>query len=145
MKGQFNIEYMISLVIFITVIIYLSVEISNVIPQHHQNNIENRMYNDALRASEILIKDDINGLVFSPYNFSSSKIIDFNNSCNNDYENLKRNITLSGRDFQLKVYVNSTFNFICGMTHIPQGINVVSLKRNGVTNGEITNIELIVW
>ena len=136
---------MISLVIFITVIIYLSVEISDVIPQHHQSNIENRIYNNAMRASEILIKDDVNGLVFSPYNFSLSKMINFNNSCNNDYENLKRNISLSGRDFQLKMYVNNTFNFICGMKHIPQGISTVSLMRNGLTNGEITSIELIVW
>jgi len=145
MKGQFNIEYLFSLVVFVLVIVYLSVEISNVIPQYHQKNIENRLYNDALRASEILIKDETNGLVFSPYNLSPSKIIAFNASCNNNYENLKRNISLSARDFQITVDVNSSFRFTCGNEYIPQGLNVVDLKRNGITDNQVTTIDLRVW
>lgn len=145
MKGQFNVEYLFSLIVFILVLLYLSAQISNVVPQYHQKSIENRLYNDAFRASEILIKDSNNGLVFSPYNFSATKLMNFKNRCNNDYENLKKDIGLEDRDFQINIYVNSSLNYVCGMGHIPEGVASATLNRYGVTNGEITKVKLMVW
>jgi len=145
LKGQFNVEYMFSLVVFILVVIYLSAQISNTIPQYHQKSIETLLYNDAFVATEILIKDPNNGFAFSPYNLSATKIISFENYCKTNYEDTKKKINLVDREFQLLVYVNSTLNFVCGMTHIPEGISSVNLERYGITDGQITKVNIMVW
>ena len=145
LKGQFNVEYMFSLIVFIMVVIYISTQVSTVIPRYHQKAIENLLYNDAYTSSEILVKDQNNGFSYSPYNLSATKIIWFKNYCNSNYEYAKKRIGLANRDFQLHVYVNSTLNYTCGMPHVPEGVPSVEIERYGVTDGQITKIDLTVW
>lgn len=145
MKGQFNIEYLFSLAVFIMVVIYLSVQISNVVPQHHQTNLENRLYAGAFRTSDILVKDPEIGLAYGPYNLSATKIINFRDSCRNNYEATRRNLTIGKRDFQIIVNVNSTLNFICGMNRTPKGASVINIKRYAITNEDPTEINVKVW
>lgn len=145
MKGQFNIEYLFSLAVFIMVVIYLSVQISNVIPQHHQTNLENRLYAEALRSSDILIKDSENGLAYRPYNLSVNKIINFKHSCRNDYKGTGEDLTIGKRDFQIVVDVNSTLNFVCGMNRTPKGGSLANIKRYAITNGDPTEINIKIW
>ncbi|MCD6367701.1 MAG: hypothetical protein J7L45_01305 [Candidatus Aenigmarchaeota archaeon] len=145
LKGQFNIEYMFSLIVFIMVVLYISTQVSNVIPIHHQDSIENLLYNDAAKASEILIKDPVNGFAYSPYNLSATKMLIFKTVCDNNYEDAKKIINLHNRDFQLSVELNNTINYTCGMDHVPEGVASVEVKRYGVTDNQITKIDLKVW
>jgi len=133
LKGQFNIEYIFSLIIFISVVTYISIEAANTIPQYHQRSLENRLYAETFMISDILLKDSRDGLAISPYELNSTKMIEFNKTCTTDYNVIKGELNLEKeRDFQLMVFVNNSFNFVCGMKNIPSGITVILHKAIGL-------------
>jgi len=149
LKGQFNIEYLFSLVIFISVVIYLSIQIVNAIPQYHQKSIEDRLYSSSFRISELLIKDSKIGFAIEPYKLNSTKMKEFNNSCVLNYEKIKEDFDLKKkRDFQITVFVNNSFKFSCGLSSIPSRnstVTLINIDRYASTDNQPTKINFKLW
>ncbi|MCK4634556.1 MAG: hypothetical protein KAT37_01660 [Candidatus Aenigmarchaeota archaeon] len=155
MKGQSSIEYIVAMVIFVIFTIYISFQVANSIPYYHTNSLNNRLHSDCFRITENMLKDSKleYGFAKEPYDLNYTKLYEFNETCNEDptdfenvYKKIKDNMTLEmERDFQLRVYVNNTFNFICGRKYIPSHLIVASIERYAVTNGQPTSIKINVW
>ena len=147
MKGQANIEYIAAMIIFVIIVIYISFQASNTIPYYHTNSLKNRLYSKCFSLSEKLIKDSELGFAEKPYQLNSTKLKEFNQSCISDYENILKNVFKleSKRDFQLRVYVNSSFHFVCGRKYIPTQLIVSKVERYAVTDGQVTAITLNLW
>ena len=147
MKGQANIEYIAAMIIFIIIVIYISFQASGNIPLYHANSMKNRLYGKCFSLSERLIKDSALGFAKEPYVLNSTKLKEFNQSCESDYENVLENFFKleSRRDFQLRVHVNNSFNFTCGRKYIPTHIVLAEIERYAVTDNQITAISLTLW
>jgi len=149
LKGQFNIEYLFSLVIFISVVVYLSIQVVNAIPQYHQRSIEDRLYSDSFRITELLIKDSKIGFAVEPYKLNSTKMKEFNGSCISNYEKIKEEFDLENtRDFQLTVFVNSSFKISCGLSGIPSrnsSVTLINIDRYASTDNQPTKINFKLW
>ncbi len=151
MKGQGNIEYIVSMVIFVIIVIYISFQVANNIPFYHSNSVENRLKSNCIRITETMIKntDSNYGFAEKPYELNDTKIYLFGQMCSVDsnYENvLSDYFKLSNTsDFQLSVEVNSTLNFICGVDFLPTQSVSTSMERYATTDGQTTKIKLTLW
>ncbi|MFP4046089.1 MAG: hypothetical protein ACLFS3_03445, partial [Candidatus Aenigmatarchaeota archaeon] len=55
-KGQFSLEYLIAFLLFATVIVYLSFQMSNGLPQMHMQSERNKKLSQAYGITDDLIK-----------------------------------------------------------------------------------------
>ena len=155
MKGQSNIEYIVAMVIFVIFVIYISFQVAGIIPHYHTNSLNNRLHSDCFRITEEMLKDSemIYGFAKEPYDLNYTKIYEFNKTCNGNppnfetiYNNIKDSMALEPeRDFQLRVNIKDTLDFICGRSYVATHLTVVSVERYAITNRNSTSIKLTVW
>jgi|GEM_PF-2908427 len=155
MKGQSQLEYIVAMVIFVTITIFVTLQIAKSVPYYHTNSLENRLNNDCLRISENMIKDSklMYGFAKRPYELNYTKLYEFNDTCDDisNYDQIKNNMSLEAeRDFQLKVQVQDSsgstiFSFVCGRKYVPSQSIVATVERHAITDGNSTKIILNVW
>ena len=124
MKAQISIEYIISVIVFILFATYIFFRVI-VYPAGYINEIKTqRLKSEAYQISELLVNDpgeplDWNikpdneririGLSDSNQNktnfLSMNKIAEFNDTCNTNYDEIKR---LIGTDYQFSIFLSSS-------------------------------------
>lgn len=158
-RGQFNIEYLVALVIFISIIIFLSIQLAQAVPEFHADSVSNRLRAQTFRISDTLMKTpgqpqrwelsnaSAFGFAERPYLINTTKLASFNTTCLQDYTGTKRTLGLDPRsDFQMRVLVNGTSAVDCGQKRVPLEAVQMVLRRTGYTNvGELVEMTFAVW
>jgi hypothetical protein len=145
-KGQFNVEYLTGLLVFIAFTIYLVFQVGNIIPGYHTQSVMNTLREEAFRVTEVMIKGEGEAwsLGSKPYELESSKVNTFLTECNNNYENKKRELDLSLINNFYFDYEPCSGTCSCGK-RIPSGTDSVSLERNVVVDGNLGRIRFVLW
>lgn len=161
-KGQFSIEYLVAFLLFSSVLIYLSFQVSGVLPKLSGQSRRDILLSKAYRVTGGLIKNpgsptDWNytgkaeryGLAVEPYELSLDKINEFGNSCNGSYRDVKRKLGLNRSDFSVAMYnmSSSAQNEImsCGQ-RIPEGVSTENIDRYSVLeNGDTVRMVFNIW
>lgn len=158
-KGQFNIEYLVALIIFISIIVFLSVQLAQAVPQFHTDSISNRLQAQAFRVSDTLVKTPgeparweqtsarVYGFAEAPYVINTTKLSTFNTQCLSDYAETKNTLGLAAvADFQMRVLVNGTTFVDCGQRRVPLEAIQIIIRRTAFTpNGEPVELFFQVW
>lgn len=159
-KGQVNIYFVISTVLFISLSIYLIYMIISFYPVHSKDIYSDILYSKAYSVSELLIKDkgypenwDENnfervGLASRPYSLDSTKIIEFENICNSTadptkIQKLRNSFGLESENLVVEInYLNNTNVMKCE----PAGKKIgttARIKRIATLNNKF--LEVIVY
>ncbi|QQG39780.1 MAG: hypothetical protein HYS81_05465 [Candidatus Aenigmatarchaeota archaeon] len=158
-KGQFNIEYIVALIIFISIIVFLSIQLAQAVPKFHGDSVTNRLQAQAFRVTDDLIKTpgepqrwesasaQAFGFAERPYLINATKLAAFNTTCLADYEGTKNTLGLSLQsDFQMRVLVNGTSAIDCGQRRVPLAATQLVVRRTAYTPaGEIVDMTFQVW
>ena len=159
MKGQVNIHFIISTVLFVSLSIYLVYLIIDFYPTHSKNIKSDILYSKAYSISELLIKDkgypenwnennfERIGLASEPYSLNSTKIIEFEKICNSTnltkIQKLRDSFGLGNYNFVVEInYLNDTNVMKCE----PAGRKIgkeVEIKRIATLNKNF--VEVIVY
>ena len=68
MKGQSNMEYIVALIVFVTITIYISFQLAAIFPQYHAKSFSNKITGECYRLSDTMIKDSR-----TPYGFAKEQ------------------------------------------------------------------------
>jgi hypothetical protein len=146
MKGQFTIDYIMSLIIFIIFVIYLILQITQIVPAYLYEVTNQRLKSEAFQISEILVNDpgepigwsmsqlpDRIGLSNQTQNktnlMSMNKISDLYTICQSGYDSVKTKLDTEN---QIAIYVNKTDGtelLKCEPPSPPSNLVKVSIKR----------------
>jgi len=146
MKGQFTIDYIMSLIIFIIFVIYLILQITQIVPAYLYEVTNQRLKSEAFQISEILVNDpgepigwsmsqlpDRIGLSDQTQNktnlMSMNKISDLHTICQSGYDSVKTKLDTEN---QIAIYVNKTDGtelLKCKPPSPPSNLVKVSIKR----------------
>lgn len=162
-RGQMSLEYLVAFLLFTSVLIYLSFQVSDVLPKLEAQSRKDILISKASRVTGSLIKNPGNptnwngsgveadryGLAVEPYKLSLDKITDFNTSCNGNYSYTNEKLGLNSSDFMLIVYnmsSNSEREIIrCGQ-RVPEGVSTGSIDRYScLENGNIVRMVFKIW
>lgn len=163
MKGQINVQYIIALAVFIGIIWFLTFQVTRTIPEFKMESEKNILNSKAYRLTELMVKSEgapknwtlsnveSIGLVKSENVLNTSKVNEFENMCNNKYDNLRDIFQSSNNDntlsdFHVTIENINNDRVDCGR-RIPDtaSVSVVSIKRRVIYRGFRGTLELIVW
>lgn len=158
-KGQFNIEYLVALIIFVSIIIFLSSQLAQAVPQFHTSSMSNRLQAQAFRISDTLVKTpgepqrweltnaSVFGFAESAYLINTTKLAAFNTACLGDYEKTKNTLGFDRQaDFKITAIVNGTFAIDCGQKRTPLEAVQTVIRRTGYTSaGGLVELIFTVW
>ncbi len=159
-KGQVNIYFIVSTILFISLSVYLISIIAGTYPAHQNDIYSDVLYSKAYSVSELLIKDrgypenwDENnferiGLASEPYSLNSTKIIEFKKICNSTtnltkIKKLRDSFGLGNDNLIVEInYLNNTNVMKCN----PAGKKVgttAHIRRIAILNNKFA--EVIVY
>lgn len=150
-KGQFTVEYLIAFIAFALIILYVSFQMASVLPEAFMSSASNKRTSAANRVNNVLVKTGngtIYGLARKPYSLNLTKLQDFNQACNNDYETVKEKLSLEDYAGMRITVVSNTNDYIqCGKDRIPSGISFGRARSYAYlpAREEITRLEVYVW
>ena len=158
-KGQFNIEYLVALLIFISIIIFLSIQLAQAVPEFHADSVSNRVLAQGYRVTDNLLKTpgqpqrwetssaSAFGFAERPYLINETKLSAFNSGCIGDYTGTKNTLGLDTRsDFRISALLNGTAIIDCGQKRTPLEATQHIIRRTGYTsNGSLVEITFTVW
>lgn len=161
-SGQMSIEYLVAFLLFASILLYLSMQVANTIPNLRYRSMRNVKLSKAYRTTGFLIKnpghpDDWEtggnveryGLALEPYNLSVDKLKEFNSSCNENYTQVKSKLALNRSDFEISAFNVSSGNILyldCERGHIPGGVIVEKLQRYAALgDGTKTRLVFRIW
>lgn len=158
MKGQFNIEYLVSLAIFIVILVFVSSQVAQVVPRLHSESTSNQLDAKGYRITDTLIKTNGEpdnwesstpksiGLAKEPYILSDAKITAFKNLCSSNY-NLVRSIFgfRPGSDFEITIASGDAILMDCGQRAPANAIRSVSRRYAVNETGSVVDIIFSVW
>ncbi len=162
MKGQFTIEFIVSTMLFIAIIVYTMTTVSNSIPVFKSQHRINELKSIAYQISEVVMFTDgswdVNpirpvsiGLGADYYVLNSTRLQYFNMSCSNDYSNILKALNFDVSElvefqryeswvlFKKKCVTISMLNSTGFITcRPPKGSDCDSRLLQNTTIGEIT-------
>ncbi len=164
MKGQFSVEQLISLSIFITFVAYFFFQFLNLRPVYLREVKNERIRSEAYQISELLINDpgypvnwNLNPALtqrtglsdqnVNKTNFLSSNKIDvFNSQCGTDYNKVKKWI---GSDYDFSIFLTDKSTGILRISCYPskviaKGINV-TVRRVVAFDSSYGELILQMW
>jgi hypothetical protein len=166
MKGQFTWDYVVSIITFITLVSYISLQIIGNIP-NMLNAIRNEfLRSEAYQLSELLINDpgqppnwnstnvERIGLSNESLNItnyiSASKISHLRTICNNNYGNLVKLLGIDVSKYNISITIFDKTNDQLLVNCMPQivilrAINVTIKRYAAIDNGNYAEIILQAW
>ncbi len=146
MKGQLNLEFMISISIFIIVISYVTINSISTLPDLHQQTKSNSLRTKIYQMSELLLFDSRIGLsTGEPYTLDQAKINSLQSLCS-DYQAFKDKFSVDHTmDIQLNIMQNGASVLDCHPEIVSGMRSEFSLKRFGILDGEIAQIDIKVF
>lgn len=162
MKAQMIFEFIIAIVIFFTIVFYI-INVLNVnIESFSSRSRHDVLQTKALEISELLVSNKgiwngsipiVLGLVKNRSVLDSKKIIDFNTTCNMDYNKLKGMLGLKervyedlekGYEIRVTIYKNQSKIVECGPFKPPK--DKAYIKRFALSeNGDLLTIVVEIW
>lgn len=169
-KGQINVEYIVSLTVYITLATYIAFQLSQQTPVYLRAVREEYVKSETYQLSELLINDvgypeDWNTLwPSSPSDIkrvglsggvktnlvSVDKIDALDDICSSDYDNLVEMLGIDVDDYQISVFVKDTTNDVilldCSPTVITTGQSVESIRRIvALDSGDYGELIIQTW
>lgn len=146
-KGQFSVEYLVAFLMFAIVILYISFQMANVIPDVLLESLSNRKESVATRVMKLLARTPENGFAEKPYQWNKTKLVGFNSSCETHYQTVKSDLGLKDyAGFRINVHTDSTQWVKCGKVRIPKGVSFGRAQTYGyVKDDKVAKIEVVVW
>lgn len=159
MKSQINIEFIISVGIFISVIIIIASDVVHVFPAEYENIRQEKVKNKAYQVSEILLfskgipenwpeleisQISTIGLAIKRYDLNLSKILALEAKCNIDYESMS-NLILQDKSMRIVINITDSFgNQIaqCIPPTISRFVNFYEIIRYSTVNNELVKISI---
>ena len=159
-KGQVNIYFIISTILFVSLSIYLISIIIEIYPTHQNDISSDVWYSKAYSVSELLIKDsgypkdwdETNferiGLASEPYSLNSTKINEFEKICNSTtnltkIQKFRDSFGLENNNLVVEInYLNNTNIIKCKPTGEKVGATA-RIKRIATLNNKL--VEVIVY
>jgi hypothetical protein len=157
MKGIANIEFILSVVVFISTIIFVTMTIINNVPFLHNEAVSDHIKSRAYQLSDILLFDEgspsnwnennvaVIGLsAGNPYNLSNAKIISLNELCKNNPNRVKELLKEPG------IYVDINITKIDTGTEMTHNCTtgkrgtVFTITRFAVVNSEIVRVDVSI-
>lgn len=146
MKGQVNVEFIVSFLVFLSILSFVSFKIISNYPEFRKETIKNFMISKAYQISHILIYDDgyppdwnlsnveMIGLTSGvPYILNYNKILELN--CNEtEYQKIKSIFGVERLDLIINITYNGTPLSTCSPTHISLVRPKYWIERFAVTN-----------
>ena len=150
-KGVVNIEFILSVVVFLTATVFISITVINVIPSIESESARNNMKMRAYQISNILLFDsgypeDWNsgnaeriGLSGGMYEIDKSKVASLQEICKSDYENLS---SLFGSDLNIEITADGNSILSCKSPHAAR--RFFELKRYSTVEKKVAEISVVV-
>jgi len=163
-RAQVNIEFILSVSIFLLIVSVLSYDILGSLPEFHREAVKDMSISRAYQISEILLRDEgdpknwddleeeIKRIGLSDgrdFFLSDSKITELNNLCNTDYQNI---LKLFGIEKNIMV-VNITNldgesvvgGTVCSPPIISETAPKLWIRRFGILNDKIVKVDVLVY
>ena len=157
MKGVINIDFIVSILIFLSTLSFVSMMVINSIPFFHQESVIDNIKTSMYQISHILLFDagypegwdrntvEMLGLSEKPYVLDRNKIDELNALCGTDYNRVQGLLT------------NYRTNVVIGIESIDGGTNILScgdvktiirpefiIKRFVIVDGDIYEMKITV-
>lgn len=146
MRGQVDVEFIVSFLVFLSVLSFVSFSIINNYPEFRKETLKNFMISQAYQISHLLIYDEgyppnwnisnvemiglTNGV---PYILNYNKVLELN--CNEtEYQKIKDILGIGGLDLIINITYNGTPLSTCAPTHISLVRPKYWIERLAVTN-----------
>ncbi|MBI4896497.1 MAG: hypothetical protein HY832_03020 [Candidatus Aenigmarchaeota archaeon] len=161
MKGVVDIEFMISLFMFLVTISFITYTIAGNLPRYHEEATVNHLRSVAFQASELLLFDkgnpqdwqsesvitDVNQIGLAAdkkYKIDSVKIAALNKYCTNEYDAIKNKIIHDDALEMNLTILYPPYAVHCAPPSISETKNRVKIVRYAVVGLQIARIELTV-
>jgi uncharacterized protein YeeX (DUF496 family) len=152
-KGQINVEYIVSLTVYITLATYIAFQLSQQTPIYLRAVREEYVKSETYQLSELLVNDmgepedwhtlwpstpnDIKRLGLSEgvktNLLSVDKIETLDEICSSDYDNVVDMLGIDAEDYQISIFVKDAANDVilldCSPTVITTGQSIESIRR----------------
>ncbi len=157
-KGQVNIYFIVSIVLFLTLTTYLIYAIIDYNRIYRENIMSDILYTKSYSISDLLIRDggypenwnstnfDRVGLASEPYSLNLAKINELEKICNSSakIKKLKSSFGLMDEDLIIKIdYLNKTNVLDCSPESMRIG-RIVSIKRIATLNNNFVEVNVYV-
>lgn len=143
-KGQMSFEYMIALVVFLSITIFVFSQVNQQLPYLHSKSVSNKLKAQAYEVTDLLIHEKRFGLVGGEYKTTSTELDVFNGSCNRDYEGKKNELGLGDKEFNLRI-IRGTEIWECGKGRVPAPVESIVVERYLKIDNEIGEMRFEVW
>jgi hypothetical protein len=160
-KGQINMEYFVSLIVFVTFAIYFAFQLVDYYPRYIDDVKDEIRKSDVYRLSEMLINDDGSpddwevlsnpdriGLSDQTQNASNmisvAKITEMETMCNADYSNV-RDLVGSTHNFYLTVEdMYGPLSIQCGQLPLAESV-ALATRIVALDNGNYARVTVQMW
>lgn len=154
-SGQFSIEYLISFILFASVLIFLSFQIASTIPGLYTESQSNKLSSNTMAITDSLIRSTGNwtgdvdyGLATEPNLLDPNKVENFNKSCTRNYTDVRNSFGLSNTtDFNVRLESSDGTNLYidCTDRRMPSGVQVERVERYTVIEDNIARLVFEIW
>ncbi len=145
-KGQFSIEYLIAFLLFSIVILYVSFQAADVLPQILSDRAVSRKDAQAHRIANFMSENE-QGLAEEPYSWNATKLDEWENRCDEEYEEAIKKLGLeeiSGVEITRNDGIDDYE--VCSGPPVPSGVSLGHAVIFGYIEGEgINRLEVVVW
>lgn len=149
-KGQFSIEYLIAFIIFSIIILYISFQVADFLPEILTERIGTRKESEAERIATFLAETEA-GFADKGYLWNERKIDNLRGRCNDDYYEVLEDLGLDdGSGLRIVRYAqgeSTDVNWVCVGPRVPEGVSIGTANRFGYIEDkdEIYKMEVVVW
>lgn len=147
-KGQFSIQYLIAFVIFSTILLYVSFQMADVLPDLLTERTMDRKDSEAQRIATFLAETD-KGFAEKPYLWNATKIGKFREDCKDDYFGVRNSLGLDRTSgFSAIAYKKGVGSetVLCEGPSEPKSTSIGRARRFGYVKGdEIYKMVVTVW
>ncbi|MFP4115926.1 MAG: hypothetical protein ACLFTQ_01865 [Candidatus Aenigmatarchaeota archaeon] len=149
-KGQFSIEYLIAFILFSVIILYISFEAAGTVPEVLVERVGSRKDSEAIRIADLLATGAMEGgFAEEPYLWDKSELEDFQQKCENNYDEKMEDLGLDDlSDTRIVRYEEGDPDEIdvCVERRAPSGVPLGRSAVYGYVEGEgMSKLEVTVW
>lgn len=107
-KGQMSFEYMIALILFLSLTMFMFSQVNQKLPQLHTKSVSNKLKAEAYSTTSLLISKKNYTLVNKKYETDRTAVDNFITECEDNYQEKKNELGLENRNFHLIFYENGS-------------------------------------
>ncbi len=150
MKAQMTIEFVISAVVFFSIVLYVLIFLNSSISEYREESYANGLQSMAMQISDLLVHNRAVGLS-GGYPVINTTLIDkLQERCDNSYHELLGDLEIEHHRIRIRISESDTGGIILDC---PSGISITELAtkagvtRLGVLNGtnQGVTVDLLIW